>query len=734
LGVDQEVDYAGRQGRVAHNYTSSVLPIRMEGGDRVDYALLGETPQAILRRQYPYPSAAAIFALSTGTVNRHHPFEVLNQSTIKAHVSTFRFFRADIKIRFDFNTTVTDVGVVVISWVPDCDAVFGTRSFLNSDPTIVDLSTMRNVEVVIPWTSIQEWYDLNSAATTNQLVQLEVNHIYVGNINGASAPSYRMFVSFENVEIKGATNFTAIALAQSGQPESYSGEDPNAGRIEIPANLGSLPVTTQTLGTLGALAISSAPTILTSMSKAWGAYDQYKGWFTSKKDKDKQVRPLEQLQEPRPVRNYTYGNLAGASYCPSLQLNSGMGTVVPPYHLGDPNFRHFMRDIIQIPTIRTYTLLTGTHVLPIQPFVSVASTSYLEMMWAMFRYGRGSLRVRLSFHSSPLEAYQITVMWSHGDTTLDIALNSSYQDIVNVRGLVVRDYLVPFIWPTQWVRIDDISSAPSNIWGNLTVRITQAAHSFGSSSPLIFMMVYTSAGPDFQLKDLCSSTAEDITATWEPSSPTPAEAQMHLRSSWNTEFQNIAGGAQPTILREIMEDAISVEDICMRFSNRATAQPIQLWPGLLLSMNTYDNLDYCMTMFRYARGSLRYKVVVYEAASIEDYPKVGMRGNWVQSPTTHANPSYRFPSGNGFAMQNITQNGMLEFELPYYSNYDWSINPRVAGKFAVVPYQFPPVQDLGNFTGLNDYYLVAGGSDFQLAWLMPPYLTVDSIPGKVAYT
>jgi len=209
---------------------------------------------------------------------------------------------------------------------------------------------------------------------------------------------------------------------------------------------------------------------------------------------------------------------------------------------------------------------------------------------------------------------------------------------------------------------------------------------------------------------------------------------MHLRSSWNVEPMNIAGGGQPSILRELDEDAMDVEDISMRFSSRSVAQPDGLWTDTSIPINTWDNFDMVLQMFRYARGSIRVKYPIAESSYDVPYPKAAMNGIWSQNPTLPTNPSYRMPAGNGIAMQNSAQNGMLEFEIPFYSNYDWSYNPRIAQVMGVPPFVTPVITDLGSYTDLNDYFLIAGGADFQVAWLLPPCLARANLPGETLIT
>lgn len=727
MGIDQDIQFAGRQSRMTHNYSSSVIPVRTPGGDRLDFEVLNDTPTSFLKRQYPIPSSGNFTPLVTGTVNQIWPWkEMLSQEIIQSGIETWRYIRADIRIRFDFNTTVTDVGCVVISWVPDCASTFSAREFMNADPIIVDLSTMRSVELVVPWTSLADWID-RLDGNIDRMVQVEVRHLYVANINGATAPSYRMFAAFENPQVAGS--FPAFAVAQSGEP--ISGPNPY---MEIPANIGDVPVATSA-PYLMAAAVTAAPTVVKTLSSMWNTADQFHAWYRGGDKFEKKVVAVKSKEEPGPVRQYTYGNLAGASYCPSLQLNSHFSDVVPPYHLGDAEFRHRIQDIMHIPTIRHWFEVTGIHVVKFKPFAQTdVPVTHMEMIMAMFRHWRGSIRVRLLFHSSPLEAYQVTVMWANGDQTgggSAVALKSSYQDIINVRGFTVRDYLVPYLYPSPWVTRDQTADTALKVWGQLVVNLTQSAHTFGSASSKIFCVAIVSAGPDFQVKDLQSVTSSNTAAIWEPSTPAPfAEAQMHVRSSWNTEFSNLAGGQQPTKLRDLQEDYLTLEDISMRFSSRSSIMPLRLQTTNTSKLWLYDNFDYIQMMFRYVRGSVRYKVSCDMPSVPEKFPKAAMSGFYNQTVTT-SEPCYRMPLGNGVAMQNVAQNGVLEFEIPFYSNYDWALNDRIASGLSVTPYIYPIDRDFGDLSAQYDYYMVAAGLDYQLAWLLPPYKLLTSIPGMV---
>jgi len=243
-------------------------------------------------------------------------------------------------------------------------------------------------------------------------------------------------------------------------------------------------------------------------------------------------------------------------------------------------------------------------------------------------------------------------------------------------------------------------------------------------------VVSVAAGDDFQFKDLRSWNCHNFVVPAEEGEKLPqGEAQMNLRSSWGSNFKNITGVGIGTKLRPIFEDGLTVEDICLRYSTRVNVEPrIDVWTDLgAIESGTpaqywMDNFDAIVAMFRYVRGSVKFKFTIENDEDGIMNAEVFSGGyRIVAAPVT------RFPTllaGDGVVSNHSDQNRVLEVEFPYMSQVDWKPTNRFGVGSGVQvdtePYPlitFPDVTNAANYFG---QYFVAAGADFQLAWLLPP--------------
>jgi len=725
----------------------------LQGGERHDYKVFRETPSTVLSREYRIEE----FALVNNTFHTFYPFrdlfnngsEIINNDFTKS----FMYFRSDLRLRFFANTTITDIGCYVISWIPDCAANMKDEAeqygWINADPVIVGLSSQQQVEMVIPWTTVSEWIRLEKFDSTS-VVPIQVNVFvmcYRPLQTGAATPKLQVFAQFVNPEVTGSTKAFSPPLeaqSQSGRMTALRDLDGSYYNIDLkeaPAAERSIVPYVSNVGLNTALTVGAAsgldPTGIVQTLKmvktgydlasfaanhAKSAYDWYKG--------ENAVEATKETEEPSSVRNQAFGNISGCVYNPSLQLGSHISTYVPPIHVGDSQLKHGVLSICKTPAIvyagDVNVNGSGIIILPYEPgtFTSgVSSLPYYEMMSTMFKFWRGSIKVRFHIFSSPLLPFELKIMWVNPygvDTSFSGLDQWVYREMYEIRGDKVIDILLPYIAPTPW-RYNGYAQGSIDNCSKLYITTISPPRTFGASAPNPYMLVSMAAGDDFQLKDLqsCNADKEEVFVmkTLEDSEvELIAESQMHLRSTFSNEFKNFTGGGQPRPIRRIYEDTLTVEDILNRFSTRPAEAPFELFA---LGSNTYefDNFDYIVTMFRYVRGSFRIKHVCESVTQ----PRV-----WMHNTRNKVSVPVDMWAGNGVSTNFKVQNSVIEFEVPFMCDYDWYPVPTIAEpEVDVQPTLVSP-------TAIVDEtlpYMIAAGTDFQLAYLMPPYYKSQYLPG-----
>jgi hypothetical protein len=257
----------------------------------------------------------------------------------------------------------------------------------------------------------------------------------------------------------------------------------------------------------------------------------------------------------------------------------------------------------------------------------------------------------------------------------------------------------------------------------LHVKVLEAATTVGDITGECFLLPIMSAGPDFQFRELCSPQFTPLPA------PVRAISQMHVRSEFaKSKFTNLATGgiSKPKRLESLFEDTLTAETISNRFANRPLVyEYMNFLVQPVLPLANTDTFDFIQQSFRYVRGSLRFKyaatdVVLYNAAMFSNF----------SSTAASAYPTTTYPvgvSGNGFAGNASNQNTVFETEIPFQCVTDWTWTAPALPYGSTAAYENYPAPYYVNWQALSEgatllAIFVAAGKDYQLAFLMPPFV------------
>jgi len=317
-----------------------------------------------------------------------------------------------------------------------------------------------------------------------------------------------------------------------------------------------------------------------------------------------------------------------------------------------------------------------------------------------------------------------------GDPTADSG--DLFQRIVEINGDTQTSFTIPYLTNTYWTPTDSTDSDTMVLTFTLTDTISGVTT---SATPTIDVVVWRSAGPDFQLAHLLSAliprgtttATSTITSKTTRSTEQLVKQECSIRGEFTRHFDTFA--CESTLSSErgycVSDTAGTVSDCMKRYGllkntagGTSLRVPITMLPfvdeGVLVA-NDYQYIAepfyYFMHLFWYWRGSRRIRLF----------------GDPTIAGRTYAYTSwYNLPSftGNGSAYTTWSMNPELSFEVPYFSRFPYF--PVQWGSSTENEYVPTYSQDLlgwaTTFSGTSTdiAQITAAGDDFLCGVLAPP--------------
>ncbi len=667
-----------------------------------------ETPVKVLNREVLILDDI----LSPGPIT-FIPYELMrNKTYFQKFSSTFRYFRAGLKLRIQINSNPQNYGFLLINYWPNItDISTSVYDYRNAKPHFIDVSATQSLEIEIPYINHMRWLDL--ADTTTQWSNITVSYQSTTyTVQTQTIPiTIQVWASFVDPEFDGAWELTPPSEAQS---EIVVGETPNA-LLNV---AGALPLAV--LGTSTAIsAYQSVRDMVSSfvtMSTKVEAVEK-----TSKRISQLFKQSPETFKEPTDLRPQYIGSLASLTQVPTVTLDAYPRQKFPPCELGDPNLLHNVLEICRIPTLRHIATL-GTSSVPFQIFLdpgqgdSTTMISYYDMMACMYRYWRGSIKVNIKIFTSPLISgrgiLRLTNQWAVADSNPANEDETPYRKIITIKGSTEVSMTVPFIYDKWWKDTGVFTGFANDQINTLTFDIISPLTSPGDLSPQVVLVVSVAAGDDFQLRGY---------TCWRNATPAADSVAQSLSDEWSAKtFEPFCSLKPIDHLIDLPENDDTVELLLSRYSGRPPTvnfSVINLTPNL----TDADNFDYILRMFRYWRGSVRFKCLI-------DWSTTPTKTYWEVMMDDNKDVDYK-PTTNGISRGcafNKNDNGApVEFTQPYFCETEWTSQTYNLGNatWNVEPMDILPLFLSGSTI---DRVLLAAGHDFQLAYLLPPFTRVSS--------
>lgn len=615
--------------------------------------------------------------------------------------------------------------------------------FSHDDCLIVDITSMPESRISVPWLSLNTWVDLEKWSNTGGFTVDST----ISRLNGLKI-LYDNQVSATSSTVPKA--FSVSVFARFVEPELSCPISPGATFVAHEAQM--LPI-------LGSAAAGIAGDILKKKfekgveSMANSAADKAEEYVTGLFGGEEGVGqefgvtdepPSEPAvlahsvddgpgEQPQEIVPSVYGNM---NYSCSRNV-LGSGTMV--FQKGKQNS---LSEFLQKPSMVHKTLLVATSGsvvnIPIfngsDVFAGVANSancSRLRYLSQFFRFWRGSITYTIMFISSPMVTFRFKVGLDYqGGNLSAIDPGDTLQTIVTVRGTTVHQVTVPYLYTTPWQLLGAKSASSTDVYPTLTVTEFSPASRSGDLNPTCYILVYESANRDFVF-----SSQEDPM----PYSQTPAfkqqfakhEAQMDIRKFRSQDVTQF-GHINPV---KFSSDGVGTfEAMAKRWS------PVVNHANPLLRPTYYDDFPYesdplvsCQStiaalcgIFYYNRGQYKLKVSFDADPDTVNQSGVGIMKmeslQPVSNDTVAGNPApLRFNDGASAISFGLTQ--VIEVTIPYLCTTEWY--PTGHGDGFICTGSFPVIMDPELWTEgatsvpLN-FVAVSAGRDFCFSYNLPP--------------
>jgi hypothetical protein len=495
-----------------------------------------------------------------------------NNFNAQAKLANYCFLRGVMCIRAVMTSTPYTSGKLLMSVRPAMRPP-GTVVAATGDPCVeLDAASGKSATIKIPCVMPAGWAAIESfsntpAGTWNPLFDwCSFSLSVVASLKDPSLPTVniQLYAWLEEVELKGpgVTSFTLAPQGPSGSISSSSKSSSSSSSSSSPVTSTPTPVEAgvirviqgahRAVKTIGGLLVDSSVMIKNALT----------------------VAALVGLSDPSMLDNTTI--VANISHfdaphmfgkSPALVMAADQSTkIVIPYGSfslsadGMDIVRYASRMALLGTAPWTALNVTGDEILslPINPATKssfavlpdvVSGYTPLSYACQMFRFWRGSIRYRFALAKTRFHAGIIEIVWQMGrcntPLTDDAHATICYRAVWDIQESESFEVTVPYVSPLPWqpnyastFRTTTPTTSSSRPSGFIRIRVVNPLLASNNlASDTVDLVVYTAAGPDFQLALPCLPTAYlyEIPAAKKPT-------RSRISSSSKIPFQAEGGG------------------------------------------------------------------------------------------------------------------------------------------------------------------------------------------------
>ncbi|UQZ09575.1 putative polyprotein [Freshwater macrophyte associated picorna-like virus 14] len=624
----------------------------------------------------------------------------------------------DLEMEFQCNTMQFMAGSLLVVWEPM--AVFGppdgqkpnVYGYTGMPHAIFNASTANRVQLKIPFTHPQLALSLVNQTTLDNLGTLRVmvrSPLRAGASAGTVSVSYKILAHLKNIRTLyptpmqfGSNIVTRTVNAsiyprwqlQANEAEEKSERGVISGvaekTAEVATMLSGIPVIS---GFMGVVATVSAT--VGTVARALGL------------SKPRSVAATTPMI-PRPFTNVSHRDGLDMSIPLSNDpLNSV--SIIPSYFgsgVDELNIPYIIRTPVCIGALEWSAVTPADKILasfPVHPFVSFASgneasgvslqTSYMGYVACVFKYWRGSINwtievIGTSFHKGALVVDFIPFGTNKDDANYSLANTVHYKfNLTESHELKFKtDYVSPrpyqLVGSPYLTTIDDDKAI-----GTVNIRVFNKLTFTEAVANKVQVNIWVSAGHDFafafptmelipSLGYGTSRPASNDVSDWElegdtevsPCCVSPVNARF---VDSHPSFACMATDSDPMIDMVMGETVENLRDVLKVFTlkheSTMTTESSITFPTHRFNTNQEDRAedtfyDHLMRIFRFSRGSIRYKIVT------SPFPGTMTASLKIANDTPYIWQKSSSKIGNPWAMAVPSLNPTLEISVPYYSD------------------------------------------------------------------
>lgn len=669
------------------------------------------------------------------------PFSWVSTTANEGCLSTFRYLRFKaIKYRVIVQTNPFIYGYFALTCLPDdtrrhnnVGAISDYGWFSHDDCLIVDLTSMPESTITVPWLSPNTWIDLNKwtavspeGLNIDELYGLKIIYDNTIGSTDSSIPktfSISVFIEVVNPEVCCPISPAASMRTMRHEAQMFNAAASVAGGFVFDA-----------------VKKHAQKTVEEKVGEFGQAASQF---FSTEGETSVFGETSEQPADPTIVTNdVDNGQPTPAEVVPSVfgGMNYscsrnvlGTGSLLLPRG----NCTHnSISEFLQKPSlVGRFTFITGTDPVYSAPvytgtefdtFSNDPGCSRIRFLANFFRMYRGSITYTFMFIASPMQTFRVKIGLDYqGGTLATTAPGDTLQQVITVRGTTVHQVTVPYLYTLPWRAIKAVEGSGQDIMPQLTVSEFSPASKSGDTVPSFYMLVYESANRDF----VFASQQEPM-----PFAQTPAKikirhtAQMDIRKFRSQEvvqFGSIPHVPYPS------DNVQTFEAMAKRWSARGDfnlnptpvyhASPLQSDPDVS-TMSTFDAIA---GLFMWSRGQVKFKIsfdadpttINPSAMGIMKMASFQEVTNSVDSGTAAA---VRFCDGSHAISYGLTQ--VIEVTVPFLCTAEWVGTLSTPSNYVAAQSYFyePELWSEGEPVVPLNFVAISAGRDYCYSYNLPP--------------
>jgi len=700
-----------------------------------------QTPTRILTRFYKVYEFNITPSFSQEMLR--FPGLLFNIPVVRDALSSFYYFRGDVEISIKLSSTPYHSGAALVGWTPDTSFNYTSDIMALSahNPIVLNYSSSDCIDLTFHWVKPDMWTNANGttpADDTSLGILYLMPLVAVGNTSGNSLTiPCTVFARFKNPQVAGfivpgafKTNTTTRprreAVAKGKAQMNIRPTRPQDGGVS-----GEQAEKSETgLQTAQAGASVVAP-LFESIPIVGNVYQEIASAVKTVADFLDKPRSLQVAAKMVPFVGTDISMGAGLDNSDRLSLypTSRLATT-GIFEKGCFSTKNTTAQLAGIPMLHHRTIFTGSTLsdtLGLHPNYrgyyngldrqQAFRPDYFMYVASNYRFWRGSIKYMLHFICDAFTTARFRISY-YIDPTTDTATGGDFPSIIiDVKGSTLTTVQVPFLWHTPYRPFNWFGEDTELLYPSLKIEQITASIAFSTATPVITCIIWRGAGEDIQFNGLteCSLVCDTPSETISPPKTAKGKAQMNIQTSFQKKFDWI--GCECTGSKEqgyvTSESNGPIIDTMRRYVTR--------WLGAEYARLSFDDFQYTeddkwrppfyafALLFRYHRGSLRFKGIIDPAAHV-GVAAMARQGTFI-------------PDGSAGMTWTTQMKPILEWEIPFYA-----ARPYIPCSWLQSTSVLYPNEPANCSTDPLTNELISAGEDYQMALLVPPPQILPGAP------